>query len=108
MIEFIFLLIGFVIGAAVYRGWLVYKRYQRIKMLATFAQDVLDDLKSKIIDASVEVHNEQFFFYNRDTKEFLLQGKNYEEIVANIKTKYPGKHFNVTEKELDLIKGISS
>ena len=108
MSDIIFLLVGFVIGAAFYRGWLIYKRFQRIKMLATFAQDVLDDLRSKIIDASVEVHNEQFFFYSRDTKEFLLQGKNYEEIVANIKTKYPGKHFNVTEKELDLIKGISS
>jgi len=108
MIEFIFLLVGFVIGAAFYRGWLIYKRFQRIKMLATYAQDVLDELKSKIINASVEVHNDQFFFYSRETKEFLLQGKNYEEIVAKIKTKYPGKHFNVTEKELDLIKSISS
>lgn len=107
MSEVIALIVGCLVGAAFYRGWLIYQRMQRMKTLAMLAQDVIDEIKSKIIDASVEVHGGIFFLYNKDTKEFLLQGKDYEEIVSLIKTKFPGKHFNVTEKDLDIIKGIS-
>jgi len=40
-----------------------------------------------------ESYNGIFYWYDENTKEFLVQGKNLEEIVAGLKVRFPDRVF---------------
>lgn len=42
---------------------------------------------------NVEKHGDQYYWYDRDTGEFLAQGKNVDDIVAVLKIRFPAHFF---------------
>jgi len=111
LFDFIFtvaaVMLGVIAGYYVLRTHLIRQRKKRLQMLGMLAQDILDELKSKIVDCKLEKHNDEFFLYNRETNEFLAQGKTYDDICETLKVKYPSKYFNVTGEDLDELKSTA-
>lgn len=64
-------------------------------------KEKLEKLKEKIIPSRIEEVNGSLFLYNKETNEFLGQGKTLDDLESNVRLKYPNKLFNVSQTELD-------
>lgn len=95
------LICGAIIGYSV-RG-IIYemKRLRALKELDGAIDKTLSSLKEKIIPSRIEEENGMLFLYNKNTNEFLGQGKSLVELEHAVRTKYPDRLFNVTQAELD-------
>jgi len=58
-------------------------------------------LKEKIIPSRIEESNGLLFLYNSETNEFLGQGANADELETSVKSRFPGKLFNIPQDQLD-------
>lgn len=97
MLEF---LIGFVAGIFVYRSLIAIATYALQKRLENKVSELMEEFKKSMIDSKIEVADGVYYMYNRDTNEFLAQGKTFEELEKAARAKYPDKMFNVPHKEL--------
>lgn len=78
----------------------IYLRMQSDK-LDEAIQSGLSKLKETIIPARIEDVNGILFLYNRETEEFLAQGKDMTELNRSARERFPDKLFNVPQDELD-------
>jgi hypothetical protein len=62
----------------------------------------LTEIKERIINSRIEKVADSLCLYNRDTNEFLGQGKNMDELEENVKRAYPNKLFNVPADQIAL------
>jgi len=59
--------------------------YFTIRIIKTQIQE---HIESRAIPVTVEFDNDQFYCYNKQNKEFLAQGFNYEEIKAKLQSRF--------------------
>lgn len=101
-------IIGFFIGAllvsAIINLSAKYYLATKEKELNDALKKGLQDLKDKIIPARIDDVNGMLFLYNRETEEFLAQGKNMDELNRIAKQLYPNKLFNVPQEQLDKLR----
>ena len=92
------LLIDILIGLVL--GWFVVKvieGYQRAKLKRQIneaiseMQEISKEVKTNLIVVNVEKYNDVFYLYDRDTNEFIAQGKTIEEISENCQKRFKDK-----------------
>jgi hypothetical protein len=77
---------------------------QVIKSIATVAalkeahEKVINHLDKIIREVTVEKHGEVEYWFDKETDQFLGQGKTTEELVAHIKSRFPDHIFIVNPK----------
>jgi hypothetical protein len=89
MLEF---LSGVVVGA----GALYLLAQWFIKRLIAKVQAEVDTRETDlVIRAAVEQHNGVYYFYNEKNNEFLVQGKNLQELLDHLESRRPGTTVHV-------------
>jgi hypothetical protein len=80
-------------------GWMLHQKMivTRIKNLMANISDVVD---KEVIQINIEKHGDMVYVYNRETKQFMAQGKTREELEEILLQKFPGKRFAAPESEL--------
>ena len=95
------LAIGILLTVAIIRAIaLAYLTYQERK-LDDAIKEGLEKLKETIVPARIEDVNGLLFLYNRETEEFLGQGKDMQELNDVVRKRFPNRLFNVPQDELD-------
>ena len=59
--------------------------YFTIRIMTT---EIREHIESRAIPVTVEFDNDQFYCYNKQNKEFLAQGFNYEEIKKRLQARF--------------------
>jgi hypothetical protein len=73
-------------------------------------EKIMEDLKKEIsqdeepdadaeINIKVEQHGEQIYVFRKDTHEFLGQGRNYDELLKILQSKFKDVKFAVSEED---------
>lgn len=93
-------LFGFILGVITLKIYSSITLYFLEKRLEKKIDSVLTEFRKHVVNSKIEVVNDTYFMYNRDTNEFLGQGKTFEELEKTMKIKYPNKLFNVPHEEL--------
>lgn len=103
VIELIF---GFIIGVVIWKTlsfiYNVYHAYQAIKLIdKTVIEAVERKLDSiKAIEVDIEKHQDMFYLFNRENREFVAQGKNKDELVEAINYRFKGYRVLAQEEQL--------
>ena len=108
-------LIGSILGGiAGYRVWdhihktIMPDLLKRLGATPEKLESVMKDLQKEIsqeegtateINIKVEQHGEQLFVYRKDSMEFLGQGKNYEELLKILQSKFQNVKFAVSKED---------
>jgi hypothetical protein len=103
MLEF---LLGIVIGAAaiyLLGGWLVRRLIAKMEQKISAAEH-----SNLIIRARVEQIDNQFYIYNLDKNEFLVQGRNMKELVDNLELRKPGAVIGVVDGDEQAIQNLKA
>lgn len=93
--------IGLLAGIALMNLISAIRVRMEIKELDELLSQKLEKLKEKIIPSRIEEENGMLYLYNKDTNEFLGQGKTFVELEKNVREKFPNKLFNVPQEELN-------
>ena len=104
MLEF---LLGVMVGAALLylmTTWLM-KRLIARAMQEDYAEREQQDL---IIRARVEQIDNQFYIYNIDENEFLVQGRDMKELVDNLELRKPGAVIGVVDGDEQAIQNLKA
>lgn len=104
-----FLIIFLVAFASVIWGiTLGWKARERHAM--KIAQELLDGLEEKVekqepdrLNITIEKHGDCLYVFDRDSNQFMAQGKNREELESVLKQRFPGKTFAATQEDLGLL-----
>ena len=97
-------LLGIVIGAAaiyLLGGWLVRRLIAKMEQKVSSAEQT-----NLIIRARVEQIDNQFYIYNMDKNEFLVQGRNMKELVNNLELRKPGAVIGVVDGDEQAIQNL--
>jgi hypothetical protein len=103
MLEFI---LGIVVGTAalwLLAVWTVNRYLNKIQQAvdAHRQQDLL-------IRARVEQIDNQFYIYNIDKNEFLVQGRNMKELIDNLELRKPGAVIGVVDGDKQAIQNLKA
>ena len=103
MLEF---LLGIIIGSmALYlMAAVLFQRYLN-KIQQAVDERNQEDL---IIRARVEQIGNQFYIYNIDDNEFLVQGRNMKELVDNLELRKPGAVIGVVDGDEQAIQNLKA
>ena len=104
MLEF---LLGIMVGAALLylmTIWLMKHLIARA-MQEDYAEREQQDL---IIRARVEQIDNQFYIYNIDENEFLVQGRDMKELVDNLELRKPGAVIGVVDGDEQAIQNLKA
>lgn len=99
------IVLAFVLGCVVTGIWLTRLHehtmsdlLQRLGITHHDLQRVMQDLQSEVdqdqepslprVEVTVEQHHDQLFVYRADTKEFLGQGSNREQLLTNLENRF--------------------
>ena len=74
---------------------------RRLKYIETKTNEIITAFKKNVIDSRIEEANGLLFLYNRETNEFLGQGKDLKELNEVVMKRFPNKLFNVPQDELN-------
>jgi len=95
---FLSVLIGFIIG------WLALKllvNYRLRQMLESIAYSPLPEkTEPKKVDIDLVKIKDVIYAYSREEPQFLAQGTTKEEVVANLKIRFPDTTFMASPKNL--------
>ena len=95
--------LGFVVGfvACSVAVYLIMKYVER-RLLAALAQleaDADQSAESDTIVATVEVADNQYFCYNKDTKQFICYGNTVAEISENFRKRFPTRGLTLVSED---------
>jgi hypothetical protein len=77
-------------------------RYVERKLLAELARleaDAEKSVESNIIVATVEVADNRYFCYNKDTKQFICYGNTVAEISDNFRKRFPNHGLTLVSED---------
>ena len=81
-----------------------------IRHLTSEAEDLEEHIISKmredVIPCRLEFVNNTIFMYNRDTDDFIAQGKTFEELEQRCKERFPDKYFDVKQEDIEHAKNL--
>lgn len=90
------LLVGFAVG------WLISKiiiGYLNAKnaMLDADIADLTEKIKQRVVSVVVERHGDIYYLYEKETDNFVAQGRDADEIRQILKNRWPNKTFFADE-----------
>ena len=93
-------LIGVLCGILLH-SFLVFLRVKLLeRRLDNKIEEVLSKFRENVIPSKIEESNGMYFLYNRETEEFLGQGKSMTELEKSVREKFPNKLFDVPNEQL--------
>ena len=98
----IFLVCMFFYVVGVVSGWRARERHAE-RVLSKFveqAQEESKEVKKNMVRINIERHNDMFYVYDRDTNQFMAQGKTQTELEEILQKRFPGKRFGASEENL--------
>lgn len=86
--------------------WLVMKvveTYLKAKNEAFEEQikEMTAQIKEQIIHVEIEKHEGVFYLFEKDTRRFIAQGTNFEEVKHHCETRFKGKAVVADEAQMD-------
>lgn len=81
-------------------GWRLHQEMiaRRIRNLVTNLSTAMEE---DVIQITIEKHNDMIYVYEKQTNQFMAQGKTKEEIEKILIDKFPGKRFAAPQSELE-------
>jgi hypothetical protein len=98
MIDYLIAIVGGLIIGWFTREWYAMRKVE--KLMNSFGDNMLDELKKKIIDITIEKSGDLFYVYRKDDGTFLAQGTDIEKLSDILVEKFPGKLFNCSPEDL--------
>lgn len=95
--ELLLVAIGFVVGWFL-REWYAMRKID--KLIDNMNDNLLDELKKKVVDITIEKSGDLFFVYKKDDGTFLAQGHDIDKLSDILTEKFPGKLFNCSPEDL--------
>jgi hypothetical protein len=97
-------IIGFVVGMlfTAYAVYLMFKYMERRVMAELVGQSVAEKLEADKPDnivATVEVVDNQYFCYNKDTSQFLCYGTTLAELVSKFRERFPDRGITLESED---------
>jgi hypothetical protein len=90
------------VGIAYYLGWRA-REQAAIRNIDLMNSEIIEAQKKDVINIKLEVHDDQFFVYNRQTNEYMAHAKTKANLEKMLSSKYPNKQFNCSVDELELL-----
>lgn len=98
MIDYLITIFGGIIIGWYAREWYAMRKVE--KLMSNFGDNMMDELKKKVIDIKVEKAGDVFFIYRKDDGTFLAQGSDINKLSDILVEKFPGKLFNCSPEDL--------
>jgi hypothetical protein len=92
------LIMLFLIGTTY--GWLLHQRFI-VARIKTLMSNISNSTDKEVIEINIEKHGDMIYVYDRETKQFMAQGKTREELEKILLEKFPGKRFAAPESQLE-------
>lgn len=105
MLEF---LMGIVVGAGLFYVGAVWTIRRLISR--AMAEDAITAAHEEklVIRARVEQLNGVFYFYNKDSGEFLVQGRDLDELLNHSESRWPGATVQVVDGDKETIANLKA
>ena len=86
--------------------WLAIKVWQKYltaknESLVEQIKDMQAQIKNSVILVDIEKHNDIFYLYDKDTREFIAQGSNFNEVKKNCEARFKGKSVIADEVQME-------
>ena len=86
--------------------WLVIKVWQKYltaknESLVEQIKDMQVQMKNSFILVDIEKHDNVFYLYDKNTREFIAQGSNFDEIKKNCETRFKGRSVIADEVQME-------
>ena len=86
--------------------WLAIKVWQKYltaknESLVEQINDMQAQIKNSVILVDIEKHNDIFYLYDKDTREFIAQGSNFNEVKKNCEARFKGKSVIADEVQME-------
>jgi len=102
MIEIIFIgLVSGLVSAGTVIAYSKYLQHKRLLKTMGYAQSIMEEFEERVINARLEFYDNVIRMYNKDTDEFLAQGKDMDELNSVLKSRFPDKLFNIKQEQID-------
>jgi hypothetical protein len=87
--------------------WLIIKVCQtyiiaKNETLAEQIKEMTEQIKNSVIQVDIEKHDNMFYLYNKDTREFIAQGTNFDEVKLHCETRFKGKSVVADETQMKM------
>jgi hypothetical protein len=73
----------------------------RNEILTEQLLEMTQQIKNNIIRVDIEKHDNVFYLYEKDTREFIAQGSNFEEVKQRCESRFKGKSVVADEQQMD-------
>ena len=103
MLEFF---LGVVVGAGLLYVLTVWSLRRWIAR--ALAEDAAAQEEDLVIRAHVEQLNGVFYFYNKDSGEFLVQGRDLDELLNHSESRWPGATVQVVDGDKETIANLKA
>ena len=101
MIDFIVdTVFWFVVFWLVIKVWQVYLTAKN-EALVEQIKDMQEQIKNTVIHVDIEKHDDIFYLYDKDTREFIAQGSNFEEVKQRCEARFKGKAVVADEVQMN-------
>ncbi len=86
--------------------WLVIKVWEKYlvaknESIAEQIKDMQLQMKNSFILVDIEKHDNVFYLYEKDTREFIAQGSNFNEVKKNCETRFKGRSVIADEAQME-------
>ena len=78
---------------------MLYRLYKSSQQSLLEEQDDEETISAVLI--KVEKYDDQIYFWDRDTGDFIIQGKDMNEIVEKCKKYFPERYFCIEEEDVE-------
>jgi uncharacterized protein YjaZ len=75
--------------------------YQLYKSSHQSLQAEQEEDESPAVYVRVEKYGDQIYFWDKDTSDFIAQGKDLKEIVSKCEKLYPNFYFHIEKEDVD-------
>jgi predicted DNA-binding protein YlxM (UPF0122 family) len=102
--DYLLWLVFWIMGA-VY-GWYARERHAKrsIDRFFSHVEEAIEEtVDNSVIHIDIEKHNETLFVYNKNTKEFMGQGKSRKDLENNLAKRFPDKRFAADNESLRIL-----
>ena len=100
------LLVLIIFGFGMGFGWNLREKVaeQKIKKVLQQLEDqVMDEEEETRIPVTIEMVGNQFMVYDMLSGQFMAQGNTWAEIEQRLTSRYPGKKFQATREDLEMM-----
>ena len=97
IVDTIFWFVVFWLVIKVWEKYLVAKNESIVKQI----KDMQVQMKNSFILVDIEKHDNVYYLYEKDTREFIAQGSSFDEVKKNCETRFKGKSVIADEVQME-------